>query len=102
MKDTVTVDGVPLTREQVERALAKLNKPEPITPIALNVPPDFCVWMKLTDGTRLQMVRRSFGAWGGKGFYLYPAPVGHEWALVENHGEVCARTATLVIRPIAE
>jgi len=57
MRDRVVVDGVELTRSQVERAKKALEEPEEIKPgMVLRDPDDGCIYLVLAEQEELQQV----------------------------------------------
>jgi hypothetical protein len=95
MKDSVLVNGVALTRKQIEEALQELNKPELLK---LNISPSFEHMLPLSDGQTIMIIAgRSEGAFKGS-LYLGYLPLGYQWALKQERGFTAART--LIIEPI--
>jgi len=89
MKQSVVVNGVSLTRKQVEDALAELNKPEDIT---LNTSYINEWQVPLSNGQTVTIGRRISGRYHNKGLFLIAPPTGYRWALKEETGYESART----------
>jgi hypothetical protein len=99
MKDKVTVDGVVLTRAQIEAAMEELARPD-VTVDSFQTQ-DFRIY--LSNGREVGVGNRTSGPWAHKGIYIEDAPRGYEWALVSNreHFGPNDRSATLILQRIA-
>lgn len=78
MTNEVTIDGVKLTRQQVEDALKELNKRDP----AVINTTGFPFTNVLLGAHRLRIENRGGGAFKDKGIYLQQPPSGYKWALI--------------------
>jgi hypothetical protein len=99
MKDKVTVDGVVLTRAQIEAAVAELDAEE-VKDIAIDTDRFESHTIPLTSGDRIHIGERCGGVWRGRGLYLDDAPVGYEWHIISNEEDYGSfdRSATLILR----
>lgn len=77
MKDTTQVNGVTLTRAQVEAALKDLNAPEPSLLTTTNFP----FWAS-PEGYHI--CNRLDGKYENKGLFLSFVPSKLQWALVKD------------------
>jgi hypothetical protein len=77
MKQSVTVNGVTLTRQQVEMALNDLNTPE--KPFLMEpMPGDFQLFKKGSASIR------KYEKYAGKALFLFCPDRDYEWAFAED------------------
>ena len=95
MRDSVVVDGVTLTREQVERAAQELDKPD------VHLQTRKFTQTTFLTGHRYNVVidNRLSGPYMNRGLFLGPVPEGYQWELIdENLGD---GSRTLILRAVA-
>lgn len=90
MRNCVTVDGIILSREQVEKALMELNKPEPKVELVPFVPPDDVYMFPQSHPMRnVIMINNTASRDGGKDAIkngLFLSTIYHKFDLTDQGG----------------